>query len=107
MEEVRELDLTMNEKALLAAYISSDGFKTLNRIMKHELYKFHENLLNANKPDEVIIAHNLEKAAAMFYQGVVNRINTEIDEYKNTPREGDAPIDVTEGILMLQDFKEG
>lgn len=104
MEEVRELELTLNEKALLAAYINSDGYKTLDKVMRHELSKFHVKLINATKPEEVLIAHNLEKAAAMFYQGIVNRINSEIDAYKNTPRDTDPPIDVTEGVLMLQDF---
>lgn len=104
MEELTQL--TMNEQAQLAAMLPTEGFKILDRIMKNEVLKFNSNLLNAQKPEDVIIAHNLASAAAKFYQGVINRINSEIYAYQNTPKEGDAPIDFTEGVLALEDYIE-
>ena len=104
MEEIKQL--SFQEQALLAALIPTDGFKIVDKLMKDEVAKFNVNLLNATKPEEVLIAHNLASAAAKFYQGIINRINAEIYAYKNTPQPGDAPIDVTDGLLLLQDYME-
>ena len=100
------MELTLAEKATLTAYSGTEGFKILMRIMEEEVLKFNTALLNAKKPEDVLQAHNLAKAAAMFHQGVINRINAAGYEYKNTPRDGDAPVDMTEGSLMLQDYTE-
>ena len=98
--------LTNVEQAQLAALIPTEGFQILNRLMKEEVSKFNVSLLNAKKSEDVLIAHNLAKAAAMFYQGIINRINAEVDEYKNVPKPGDVPIDPTEAVLLLQDFAQ-
>ena len=93
-----ELELTHIEQAQLSAFIHTDGFRILDSIMKDEVLKFNTALLNAKKSEDVLQAHNLAKAAASFYQGVLNRINSEVYAYANTPKITDKPVDITEGL---------
>jgi len=46
----------------------------------------------------------MAKAAAQFYQGIVNRINEEQTAYFHTPKPGDKPNDITENIIDLGDI---
>jgi|HubBroStandDraft_1064217.scaffolds.fasta_scaffold657523_1 hypothetical protein len=96
-----DYELTQADRARLSAFLNTDEFKILDSLMKSEVFKFNTALLNEKEPEKVLQAHNLAKAAASFYQGLVNRINAEAYIYKNTPRPGDDPIDITEGALDL------
>lgn len=97
------MELGIPEQAQLAAFVNTDGFKILCGIMKDEVLKFNAALLSAKKPEDVIISHNLASAAAKFYEGFLNRIDSEIYMYTGTPKKGDAPIDITAGILDMDE----
>jgi hypothetical protein len=100
------MELTQVERAQLSAFQSTEGFQLICLIMKNELIKFNTALLNAKKPEDVLIAHNLASAAAKFYEGVLNTIEAEIAIYTGTPKPGDRPFDVTDGVLDLQNYVE-
>jgi hypothetical protein len=101
---VRELD--MLDGARLSALVVTDEFKVLQRIFESELQKFNTQLLNANpaNKEEVLANHALAKAAAQFYQGVVNRINSEVEAYRYSPKLSDKPEDVTENVIDLGEY---
>lgn len=94
------------QRAQLHVTVGEDGFKVIQKIFESELAKFHIRLLNTNPADEaaVLAAHKMEKAAAQFYQGVVNRINSELEIYRSTPKSTDKPEDVTEGVLDIDEM---
>lgn len=94
------------ERASLYTIVSHEGFNVLNEIIKIEVGKFGDDLLNADpaKQDEVLAKHYLAKAAAMVYTAVANRINMECDLYLKTPKMTDVPIDITEGVLNIDDI---
>lgn len=98
-----DLELNGIDRAHLNVLVTMEGFKVLQNIMESEVEKFKVALLNANpsKHDEVIAAHQLAKAAAMFYAGVVKRLNSELELYRNSPKASDKPIDATEGLIDL------
>lgn len=98
-----DLTLTDMERAHLYATYSSEGFKIFQQILESEVAKFRVALDNADPANEraVLAAHQMSKAAAQFYTGLVRRVNEEINLYTNS-RQGDKPVDVTEGVLDLQ-----
>jgi hypothetical protein len=98
---MEDYKLSQIEQAQLAAFIPTDGFQILDKIMKGEVAKFNTKLLNCEKPEDVLIAHNLASAAAKFYQGLINTVNAEVYSYINTPKSTDEPVDVTEGFLDM------
>lgn len=91
------------EQAALASVVPTDGFRVIHRIMKSEVDKFVVRMINTDPANEktVIAAHLLSKAAAQFYQGVINRINEEITIYHHAPKASDKPVDITEGLIDL------
>lgn len=93
------MELTNVERAQLASYINTEGFKIMCSIMRDEVLRFNSELLAVEDPKEVLIKHNLASAAAKFYESMLNRVNNEVYTYTGTPKQGDKPIDVTEGFL--------
>jgi hypothetical protein len=104
-----EPDLTLEpqERALLAQLTVNPGYKIFHRICRSEVDKFIVQLINSDaaKTDEVLATHTMAKAAAMFYQGVTARINEEVLLYTGAPRESDKPVDITEGLLDLDEMR--
>ena len=100
------MELSMNEKAVLASYTHTDGFKLFCQIMKDEVLKFNSALLVATKDDDVINAHKLASAAAKFYEGILNRVDSEVTEYTQTPRADDPPQDLMAGLLDIENKEE-
>jgi hypothetical protein len=98
-----DYELDDQARAHLAVLVGMDGFKILQHLMEDEVKKFNLKLINASKPEEVIHAHNLAKAASQFYQGVINRLNNEIDFYQHAPKVTDKPVDSTSQVLDLDD----
>ena len=98
-----EMKLDGRQQAQLAAMVGTEGFRILMDIMEAECEKFTVSLINADasKHDEVIARHYLAKSAAQFYAAVVSRINNEVEVYAHAPKIGDRPIDMTEGLLDM------
>lgn len=98
-----DIELEHNERALVAQTTATPGYKIINRIMRSEVDKFIVDLINAPEEDDkaIIAKHKLSKAAAQFYQAVVDRVNSEVHMYMAAVQNGVAPVDVTAGMLDL------
>jgi hypothetical protein len=99
-------ELTGIERAHLATWLTEDSFPIVQKLMEDEIKKFNLNLINSSKEADIIHNHHLAKAAAAFYQGLINRINQEIFIYRNSTKKGDKPVDATEAVLNLDDIAE-
>lgn len=98
-----ELYLDRTEQAQLSQLIYLPGYKVLHRLMRSEVDKFFVVLLNTDAADAdgIVAAHKMAKAAAMFYEGVTNRVNEEVIQFTAAPRASDVPIDITEAVLDI------
>jgi hypothetical protein len=72
--------LDNRQRNIVAGYVHNEGFVILKRMMIDELRRFNQNLVNTDgtNPKEVLANHNLMKAAAMAYVGLMQRIDREI-----------------------------
>lgn len=97
------MDFDGIKRARLASFIVTDDFKLIQEICEDELKKFELKFINTKVQDdkEVLANHALWKAAAQFYQGIINRINSEVELYRLSPKVNDKPEDTTEGVLDL------
>lgn len=104
-----DMTLDSRDRAYLGQMMALPGYKVMHRLFRAELDKFFVVLLNtrAGDGDDVLAAHKMAKAAAMFYEGVTNRINEEVMQYTAAPRSTDKPIDITESVLDLGDVSRG
>ena len=100
------LQLDRNDQAQLCQTYWQPGYKVIHRICRSEVDKFFLALINtpAGDRDAVEAAHKLAKAAAMFYEGITNRINEEVTQFTAAPRTTDTPIDITEAILDIGEY---
>ena len=59
-----ELQLDGIERAHIAAFVNTEGFKVVTKIFEVECEKFRVALINADpsKPNEVLAAHHMAKA---------------------------------------------
>lgn len=98
--------LTTKEQADLAAIISTPGFKVLKDIAESECKKFINVLVNTDASDDAKVLANHKKAqvAAQLFSGFIERINEEISQYTNAPRPSDKPVDITKGLLDIDDI---
>lgn len=103
-----ELTLEHTDRAHLVAVSTMEGYKVIHRICRAEVDKFIVASINANDANEkeVIAAHRLAKAAAQVYQGITNRINSEIALYIHSSHTDDKPVDATEGLLDLGELAD-
>ena len=100
------MDFDLNKRAQLSAMAATEGFKIfIEDIMEPEAKKFITALVNvpAGNDEAVLAAHKLAKAAAQYYQGCIDRLNAEVELYRQSPKATDKPQDVTDGNL---DFGE-
>lgn len=105
-----DLYLDRGDQAQLSQLVYLPGYKVLHRLFRSEVDKFFVVLLNTDADDDhaVVAAHKMAKAAAMFYEGVTNRVNEEVMQFTNAPRANDTPVDLTEAVLDLGDhWQEG
>ena len=99
-----ELELTRGQQAALALTCAptNEGWKTVHLIARSEVDKFVLDLVNTDptQREDVLTKHMMAKVAAMLYEGIVNRINFEVQKYMadHTSKE---PVDLTEGILDI------
>jgi predicted phosphoribosyltransferase len=97
------IEITQADRARLYLMSTSEEFHVfLRKIVEPELEKFHIALLNtdASDPNKIVAAFNLEKAAAMAWKGIENRLNIEVELYRNGSVIQE-PEDSTEGIIDL------
>ena len=99
-------ELSGIERAHLSVLVTTDGFKIMQKLMEDEVKKFNLLLINASNTDDIIAKHNLAKAAAQFYQGVIDRVNQEVLVYHKAPKSTDKPLDMTSGLLDLGDMAD-
>jgi hypothetical protein len=74
-----ELELTDDERGVLAASVKQRGFEIMQRIMEDQVRKFNFKLLDCNpaKQDEVLAAHFIAKGVAQFYTALMEKIENE------------------------------
>ena len=91
-----EIELSPSEQGALVVMAASEGFKVQHRIIRSVVDGFIINLINQDTADDaaVLAAHKLAKAAAVVYDSVTSRINSEISLY-NAANIDDLPIDDT------------
>ena len=89
------------ERAQLVALRQLPGFQILLNLMEAEVSKFAENLINtkAGQESEILANHYLAKAAAQFYQGLVNSLNNELETFANHSNVTQIQPDVTEALF--------
>lgn len=97
-----EVVISPQEQAALVLLSASEGFKVLNRIMRGEVDKLIMSFVNEPGDSDAMVLnkHKLVKAAALFYDGVVNRMNHEISVYASQQVDT-TPVDVTEHLIDL------
>lgn len=68
------------ERAQLAGFRNQPGFQVLQNIFESQISQLQVDMINANPVDKetVLAKHNMAKAAAVFYQRVVDLINDEV-----------------------------
>ena len=90
-DELKGLDIELKlddaDRSLLSAYVKQQGFDILQKLMEDQVRKFNFKLLDTSPADErkVLAAHYLAKAVAQFYQGLIERLEQElqIEVYNN------------------------
>jgi hypothetical protein len=97
-----EVIISSNEQAALMLMSASEGFKVFNRIMRGELDKLIMSLINepGNDDEMVLNKHKLAKSAAIFYDGIINRVNHEIAIYASQNTDS-KPVDSTAHLIDL------
>lgn len=101
-----DLQLEHSERGLLAQLLSMPGYHVMYRVFRAEVDKFFVAVINANsaKAEEVVAAQITAKAAAMFYEGVTQRLNREVSGYiESIPNNNEQVVDITEGLLDMDD----
>jgi hypothetical protein len=95
-----ELELTDDERGVLAASVKQRGFEIMQRIMEDQVRKFNFKLLDANpaKQDDVLAAHFIAKGVAQFYTALMEKIGNECEivSYSNRKPEVQPATDVPE-----------
>jgi len=68
------------ERLLLAAHIHTEGFAVLRKVMENEIRLLNLKLMNTDASDEtqVLANHRLAKAAGMFYSGVMQCLEEQV-----------------------------
>lgn len=97
-----EVIISPQEQAALVLLSASEGFKVLNRIMRGEVDKLIMSFVNEPGDSDAMVLnkHKLVKAGALFYDGVINRMNHEISIYASTATDP-TPVDMTEHLIDM------
>jgi hypothetical protein len=95
-----ELELTEDERGVLAASVKQRGFEIMQRIMEDQVRKFNFRLLDANiaNQNEVVAAHLIAKGVAQFYTALMEKIESEcqIVAYTNRKPQVENATDIPE-----------
>ena len=70
-----DITLTETERSLLAAYVKTEGFDVLQRIMEDTVKSYNVRLTNTDptKPEDVLVNHRLANAVGGFYTSLIAR----------------------------------
>jgi hypothetical protein len=83
--ELKGLDIAIqlsdDERGILAASVKQRGFEIMQRIMEDQVRKFNFQLLDCNPAnhEEVVAAHYIAKGVAQFYTALMEKISNECD----------------------------
>jgi hypothetical protein len=95
-----ELELTDDERGVLAASVKQRGFEIMQRIMEDQVRKFNFRLLDADiaNQNEVVAAHLIAKGVAQFYTALMEKIESEcqIVAYSNRKPQVEQATEVPE-----------
>lgn len=78
-----DMQLEDSERADIVSILETPGWFAVRKLMEIEIRKFDLALKNADPADQkdVLAKHVLSKAASMFYAQIINRLNTEQDQF--------------------------
>jgi hypothetical protein len=73
-----EMSFTLDERqqAILAAHIKTEAFDLLQKLMEQEIRLLNIKLMNTSDPQDILRNHAVAKGAAMFYAGLLQRLQT-------------------------------
>lgn len=96
-----EVDLSINEKAILVSYVKQDGFLVIQKLFEDQINRFNLKLINSNPADhnEVLANHIKAQTAAQIWAGFVERINHEIEMYEKNIhnfKQPEVPVQIEE-----------
>lgn len=96
-----EIELTNKEIAELAACVSHPGFKAVQKIARSMVDYFVLGWINVNSEADVLITHKKAQVAAQFYDGLIAKINDEVNNHSFiVSADNQTPIDSTEVLEM-------
>ena len=93
------------DMAQLLALTKQPGFETLRKLMESEIDSMQLDIMNTDPSDPnyaTVLSerHRLAKAAAMFYQKLMNRLHNESVEFVAAQAGGEVMPDQTENLLQ-------
>ena len=93
--------LNDGERAMLVGLRQMPGFQILLNIFESQVSQMQLDMINTptDKPDQVLAAHNMAKAAAMFYQRTIDLMNNEIEMFGAQAKSKEIQPDITEEIF--------
>lgn len=96
-------DLSRSQGAALAQLVASEGFEVFQLVVRTEVDKFIEKLINVDTKDaeEVLERHRVAKVAGQLYEGVISEVNGIVNQYIQSSKIQGPPVDPTEGMLDL------
>jgi hypothetical protein len=96
------------EKAQLVNTMNTPGFQVFLKILKSEIDKFFIPFINKELDDDkgILAAHMGLKVACQVQEGIVNRLNSEREDFTNAVQDGDVEPDITAGIIDIGDNVE-
>lgn len=106
-EFIPEVILERNQQAALALNLASEGFEVIQLIARSEVDKFMLDAINVPSgatDHEKLEKLRVAKVAAQLYEGIVKRLNYEVQMYTLDSRRNSRPSDPTEGMLDIGDF---
>ena len=107
-EKVKGLEMTFRltetQQAILCSYVKTEAFHILQELMEQEVRLMNIKLLNtdSSNPAEILANHATAKGAAMFYAGLMQRLQEilQIDQSFNSslgsPANPEVPVYVDE-----------
>jgi hypothetical protein len=85
-----DIVLTETERSLLAAYVKTEAFDVLQRLMENVVVSYNVRLTNTDptKPEDVLVNHRLANAVGGFYTSLIARLKEElaVENYNNRAR---------------------
>ena len=85
-----DIVLTETERSLLAAYVKTEAFDVLQRLMEDSVKSYNVRLTNTDPTDteSVLVNHRMANAVGGFYTSLISRLKEElaVENYNNRAR---------------------